>query len=190
MRNYLRPLDSVACCSRWLLTCVFSDDVTAFEGQTAGENHDVDDLDLPGAQLPLLWAVCQAAAEHETPVIGVVISAQPKTFGASLFNPVALGKPNYLVTGAGATGVKALLAAWRPGEEGGTAVVDIVTGRYNPTGRLSHTWPAKAGQAHSVVANSQYTCSPLLPPPPPPPSPPISPPLPIPNCHSLSHSFW
>ena len=116
---------------------------------TAGENHDVDDLDLNGAQLPLLWAVCQAAEQRAVPVITVVISAQPKTFGASLFNPVALGRPNALASHFGA-----LLAAWRPGEEGGTAVVDILTGRTNPSGRLSHTWPAKAGQSHSIVANS------------------------------------
>jgi hypothetical protein len=50
-----------------------------------------------GGQLPLLWAVCQAAAEHGTPVVGVVISAQPKTFGASLFNPVALGCGNHVL---------------------------------------------------------------------------------------------
>ena len=116
---------------------------------TAGENHDVDDLDLNGAQLPMLWAVCQAAEQHAVPVIAVVISAQPKTFGASLFTPVALGRPNALASHFGA-----LLAAWRPGEEGGTAVVDILTGRTNPSGRLAHTWPAKAGQSHSVVANS------------------------------------
>jgi len=118
---------------------------------TAGENHDVDDLDLPGAQLPMLYAIAQSAAYHGTPIIAVVISAQPKTFGASLFNPVALGKPNFLVTSGM---LNAVLAAWRPGEEGGTAIVEIVTGQYNPTGRLSHTWPAKAGQVHSVVANN------------------------------------
>ena len=56
-------------------------------------------------------------------MVAVVISAQPKTFGASLWNPAALGRPNALVGELGA-----ILAAWRPGEEGGTAVVDIMVG--------------------------------------------------------------
>jgi beta-glucosidase len=117
---------------------------------TAGENHDVDDLDLNGAQLPLLWAVIEAVRK-DTKLLAVIISAQPKTFGASLWTPAGVGKPNALLGS-----VDALLAAWRPGEEGGTAVLDIITGRYNPSGRLSHTWPAKAGQVHSVVANSYH----------------------------------
>ena len=112
----------------------------------------MDDLDLNGAQLPLLHALVKAAAAHSpaaVPIVAIVISAQPKTFGASLWTPAGVGKPNALVGELGA-----LLAAWRPGEEGGTAVVDIVTGRSNPSGRLSHTWPAKAGQVHSLVSNS------------------------------------
>ena len=64
---------------------------------------------------------------------------------------LGLGKPNAMVDE-----FAALLAAWRPGEEGGTAVVDIITGKANPSGRLSHTWPAKAGQAHSVISNSYH----------------------------------
>ena len=41
---------------------------------TAGENHDVDDLDLNGAQLPLLWALTEAASANakgaSVPVVG------------------------------------------------------------------------------------------------------------------------
>ena len=121
--------------------------------RTAGENADVDDLDLPGAQLPLLWKVVQAtkASEKKAPVVVVVLSAQPKTFGASMWTPIGVGKPNALVDEFGA-----LLAAWRPGEEGGTAVLKLITGASNPSARLSHTWPAKAGQVHSVVSNSYH----------------------------------
>ena len=79
----------------------------------------------------------------------MVISAQPKTFGASFWTPAGLGKPNAVLDS-----LSAMMGAWRPGEEGGTAVVDIITGAVNPSGRLTHTWPAKAGQAHSVVSNS------------------------------------
>ena len=120
---------------------------------TAKENGDVDDLDLNGAQLPLLWEVVQAnkASMSPAPVVVVVVSAQPKTFGASMWTPIGVGRPNALVDDIGA-----LLAAWRPGEEGGTAILDIITGKTNPSARLSHVWPAKAGQVHSVVSNSYH----------------------------------
>lgn len=120
---------------------------------TASENGDVDDLDLNGAQLPLLFEVIQAnkASNNPAPIVVVVLSAQPKTFGASMWTPLGVGKPNALVDEFGA-----LLAAWRPGEEGGTAILDIITGKTNPSARLSHVWPAKAGQVHSVVSNSYH----------------------------------
>lgn len=131
-----------------LIIAVVGDSTT-----TAGENADVDDLDLNGAQLPLLWEVVQANKARPTPapMVVVVLSAQPKTFGASMWTPVGVGKPNALVDEFGA-----LLAAWRPGEEGGTAILDIIIGKTNPSARLSHVWPAKAGQVHSVASNSYH----------------------------------
>ncbi|MCF8233073.1 MAG: glycoside hydrolase family 3 C-terminal domain-containing protein [Bacteroidales bacterium] len=33
------------------------------------------------------------------------------------------------------------LAAWLPGTEGGKGIADVIFGDYNPTGKLSHTWP-------------------------------------------------
>ena len=45
----------------------------------------------------------------------------------------------------------ALLAAWRPGEEGGNAVWSILNGTTNPSGRSAHTWPRTVGQVHQYV---------------------------------------
>jgi beta-glucosidase len=89
-----------------------------------GEGRDVASLDLPGRQEDLIKAV----QETGTPTIVVLINGRP------------------LSTRWTAAHVPAIIEAWRPGEEGGNAVADVLFGDYNPSGRLPITVPRHAGQ--------------------------------------------
>ena len=66
----------------------------------------------------------------------------------------AVGKPVVFVNCSGsamavpweADHLAAILQAWYPGENGGTAVADVLLGRYNPAGRLPVTFYASTGE--------------------------------------------
>ena len=88
---------------------------------TCGEWQDRDSLDLAGGQLQLLEAVAAVAKK----TIVVLVHGRPQTFGPG--NKV-------LET------VDAMISAWRPGEEGGNAIVNILTGKTNPSGGQLAGW--------------------------------------------------
>merc|ERR1712232_1138449 len=93
---------------------------------TCGEMVDRSDLDLPGGQLPLLKALVATGK----PVVVLLINGRQMTFGRG--NAVL-------------DGVAALMVGWRPGEEGGPAFWNLLTGVIGPSGRLTQNWPRSVG---------------------------------------------
>lgn len=67
---------------------------------------------------------------------------------------IATGKPVIVVLHNGAVidisdwidGASAVLEAWYSGEQGGTAIADVLTGKRNPGGRLPMSWARNIGQ--------------------------------------------
>ena len=82
-----------------------------------GEGRDRKDITLPGAQQQLLEAVYKANPK----TVLVLITAGPLS--------VKFAKEN----------VPAILQAWYPGEEAGTALASVLFGESNPAGRLPYT---------------------------------------------------
>ncbi len=91
---------------------------------TSGEMRDRAKLGLPGHQKKLVEAVLATG----TPVILVLVNGRPYTLKKL------------------AAKTAAILEAWLPGEEGGTAVADVLFGDYNPGGKLPMSFPEKIGQ--------------------------------------------
>ncbi|KAL4907726.1 hypothetical protein BDW74DRAFT_189166 [Aspergillus multicolor] len=99
----------------------------------AGRNHEYEsegfDLvtnRLPEAQVKLIKAV--AAVSHRTVLV------------LNCGNPIDVSPF--------VEDVDAVLNAHFPGQEGGQAVTDILTGKTNPSGRLATTWPKRFDQGH------------------------------------------
>lgn len=91
---------------------------------TTGETRDSSDLRLPGVQEQLAEAILATGK----PVAVILITGRP-----------------YALTGL-AEKANAILEAWLPGEEGGSAIADILFGDVNPGGKLPMTFPRSVGQ--------------------------------------------
>jgi beta-glucosidase len=100
-----------------------SDVVIVFGIRVEGEGFDNADLSLPWGQDAVIDAVADA-----NPNTVVVLETG---------NPVAM--PWHDKVGA-------IVQAWYPGQAGGRAIAEILTGAVNPSGRLPITFPAGLGQ--------------------------------------------
>ena len=103
------------------------DVIIAVLGETEAisqESHSRTSLDLPGHQEELLRAL------HAT--------------GKPLVLVLSNGRP--LSVNWAAKHVPAIVELWFPGEQGGTALADVLFGDENPSGKLSITFPKSAGQ--------------------------------------------
>jgi beta-glucosidase len=101
-----------------------SDVVLLFIGTTErheSEGNDRVDLYLPGDQDDLVMKILDV-----NPNVVVVLQN-----GAPVMMNKWIGN------------VKGIVEAWFPGVEGGNAIADILTGAYNPSGKLPVTFPVK-----------------------------------------------
>jgi beta-glucosidase len=104
-----------------------SDVVIAAVGEAAdmtGESSSMSNIGLQESQLNLLKALVKTGK----PVVMVLFNGRPMTLPWENQN------------------VNAILDVWFPGIEAGNAIADVLFGKYNPSGKLSASFPVNVGQ--------------------------------------------
>ncbi|MGB5821728.1 MAG: beta-glucosidase BglX, partial [Saonia sp.] len=104
-----------------------SDVIIAVVGEAtemSGEAASRTNLSLPESQKKMI----RALVDTGKPVALILMSGRPLTIPEEFSLPTAI------------------LQVWHPGVEAGNAVADVVFGNYNPSGKLTATWPRNVGQ--------------------------------------------
>lgn len=104
-----------------------ADVVVAVVGEGAdmtGEASSMSNISLQPSQQRLL----QALVKTGKPVVMVLFNGRPMTLPWEDKN------------------VNSILSVWFPGTEGGNAIADLLFGKYNPSGKLSTSFPINTGQ--------------------------------------------
>jgi len=94
------------------------------ESILSGEAHSLSDLNLQGFQSQLVSALVKT----KIPLVTIVMAGRPLTIVDEV------KKSN------------AVLYAWHPGTMGGTAIVNLLFGKTNPSAKLPITFPKNVGQ--------------------------------------------
>ena len=93
-------------------------------GFDCGESRSVSDINLKNSQ----EVIARISSRGNKPIAMVLFNSRPLTFAWATEN------------------VPAILVAWQPGFETGNALMDVLTGKVNPSGKLPVTFPRSVGQ--------------------------------------------
>lgn len=91
---------------------------------SCGESRDSANIQLPGTQKKLISKI----SEIGKPIVLILSTGRPYALGGIIEK------------------VDAIIETWKAGEEGGTALANILFGKVNPSGKLTMTFPVSAGQ--------------------------------------------
>jgi beta-glucosidase len=118
-----------------------SDVIVAVMGESSsmsGEASSRSNLDLPGVQKELLMELKKTGK----PVVLILMNGRPLTISWEAEN------------------INGILETWYLGTEAGNAIADVLFGDYNPSGKLTVTFPRNVGQI-PVYYNMKNTGRPM-----------------------------